>query len=198
MTRKKHGISPRDRILATSLDLFYRQGYGATGLNQLISEADVARASFYDHFQSKEDLLVAYALELSRQELSEVRQAIETQPNARARFFCPFDLLREWLEATGYRGCPFQNMMAEVPPEATRVHEIVRQHHDSLRIGFQELALGLKNAEPGCAHIDPAAVATAYSLLFDGAISTAVAYRETWPVDRARQIVEDLLTTRSD
>jgi len=52
--------SPRDRILQVASDLFYRQGYHATGINQIIREAAVAKASFYDHFSSKEALAVAY------------------------------------------------------------------------------------------------------------------------------------------
>lgn len=197
MSRKKHRQSPRERILATALDLFYRQGYGATGLNQLIAEADVARASFYDHFQSKEDLLITYASELSRRDLAEVRKEVQSQTTARARFFCPFDILERWLEATSYRGCPFQNMMAEVPPGASQVHEIVRQHQESVRIGYQEMALDLKRAESEFSHIDPESVALAYTLVFEGAIATAVAYRATWPVEEGRKVIVDLLAKRS-
>lgn len=50
----------RTRLIDTAAKLFYRQGYLATGINQVIDEAKVAKASFYHHFKTKEDLLVAW------------------------------------------------------------------------------------------------------------------------------------------
>jgi AcrR family transcriptional regulator len=49
----------KDRILDTASRLFYDQGYHITGINQIIDEADIARASLYNHFPSKTDLLLA-------------------------------------------------------------------------------------------------------------------------------------------
>src|SRR3990170_8711751 len=48
---------PRDRIIDTALRLFYEQGYLATGINQIIAESQVAKATFYSHFSSKENLI---------------------------------------------------------------------------------------------------------------------------------------------
>lgn len=50
----------QERILHTAYRLFYQNGYRATGINQIIEEAKVAKASFYHHFKSKEDLAIAY------------------------------------------------------------------------------------------------------------------------------------------
>ena len=52
--------SPRERILDTATILFHQQGYNSTGINQIISEAKVAKASFYQHFKSKDDLCAAF------------------------------------------------------------------------------------------------------------------------------------------
>lgn len=184
---------PRERILSTALDLFYRQGYGATGINQILAEADAARASFYDHFRSKEDLLLAYALELSRKDIADVRAAVEALPTPRDRFFAPLDMLPKWLEESDYRGCPFQNMMAEVPPGAKRVKEVARQHLEASRAIYRELAVGLKHSEPEYAHIDPDEIAAKYVVVFEGAIAAAVAYRDTRPIASARAALEACL-----
>jgi AcrR family transcriptional regulator len=181
--------SPRERILATSMDLFYRQGFTSTGINQIIAEAGVAKASFYDHFPSKEDLLVAYAAEMARIEIAAIREDVMKQPSARSRFFGPLTLLPEWLESTQYRGCPFQNVMAEAPPHATAVWEVARQHRESLRTLFVELALALKNSEPEMRHLQPESVATTYLVVFEGAIALCVAYRDAWPVEQAKQML---------
>jgi AcrR family transcriptional regulator len=52
-------LSARDRILQVAGPLFYREGYRAIGIDRVIAEADVAKATFYKHFPSKDDLIVA-------------------------------------------------------------------------------------------------------------------------------------------
>ena len=60
MRDKNMSGGPRERILETAQNLFIHQGFRSTGINQIIKEAKVARASFYDHFPSKDDLGLAY------------------------------------------------------------------------------------------------------------------------------------------
>jgi AcrR family transcriptional regulator len=50
----------KERILETAYKLFYTQGYNVTGINQILDQAKVAKASLYQHFGSKEELRVAY------------------------------------------------------------------------------------------------------------------------------------------
>lgn len=193
MSATKQKSSPRDRIVATAKDLFYRQGFHATGINQIIKEAGVARASFYDHFPSKDDLLVAYAAEVARQESRDIRNAVNQYPTAHARFFGLLDMLIPWFEMTNFRGCNFQILMTEVSPEATRVHEIARMHLESMRMYIRELALDLKNSDPGYAHLDPDTLATTYQVIFEGAISISTSLKNTSPVLHAREVVLNLI-----
>ena len=51
--------SKRDQIVNTALDLFYEHGFHATGIEKVLSGADVARMTLYNHFKSKEELIVA-------------------------------------------------------------------------------------------------------------------------------------------
>jgi AcrR family transcriptional regulator len=56
----------RERILQTASDLFYLEGLNSVGVNRIIEEADVAKATFYRHFPSKELLVLAYLDEMDR------------------------------------------------------------------------------------------------------------------------------------
>ncbi|MEL7535330.1 MAG: TetR/AcrR family transcriptional regulator, partial [Bacteroidota bacterium] len=56
----KSETRPRERLIETAERLFYSQGFNATGINQILSESKVARASLYQHFGSKEKLALAY------------------------------------------------------------------------------------------------------------------------------------------
>ena len=193
MTRVDAKPTVRERILETASDLFYRQGYRATGINQIIAESGVAKASFYDHFPSKEDLLYDYACQTSAREMEDIRTEVLGLGTARERFFGPLRVLSPWFETSDYRGCPFQNLMAEAPPEAKQVREVGRQHREKARAFFRELARDLAAAEPELAALDTDALADMYVVLFEGAIATAVTYRDPWPVGRAVQALELIL-----
>ena len=61
MTHNPSSLSrPSERIIEAASRLFFRQGYCSTGINQIISESGVAKASFYTHFPSKEALAMAW------------------------------------------------------------------------------------------------------------------------------------------
>jgi AcrR family transcriptional regulator len=185
MTVMKQQLPVRDRILEVAFDLFYRQGYRATGINQIIAESGVAKASFYDHFPSKDHLLSAYAVETSRRECEEMRAGTREYGDATERFLAPLRMLLPWFRDTHYRGCPFQNLMAEVPTNTPEVQQVAEQHRESIRELMRELFLELRKTMPELGSRDVEDVVATYLLLFEGAIATAVAYQADWPVEQA-------------
>lgn len=174
--------------MAAAADLFYRQGYRATGINQVIAESGVAKASFYDHFPSKDDLLYAYLQQTARNELAEIRKLLDATPTARDRFFAPLRMLIPWFESSRYRGCPFQNILGEAPPDDPRVREVARNYHETIRTVIRGLTAELARAEKrlknmSTLNIDE--VTDTYLILLEGAIPLAVAYQDAWPVHHA-------------
>src|SRR3954449_3560081 len=49
----------RERLVAAAIELFYRNGFGAIGIDRIIAEAGVTKTTFYKHFEGKDDLMVA-------------------------------------------------------------------------------------------------------------------------------------------
>src|SRR6185369_10474877 len=49
----------RERLVATAVELFYRHGFNAVGIDQVIAKAGVTKTTFYKHFEGKDDLMVA-------------------------------------------------------------------------------------------------------------------------------------------
>ena len=78
-------MNPRDRILETASRLFYTQGYNNTGINQLIKAAKVAKASFYEYFPSKEDLLLEYLKVAAERTNTLLRAAVEKAAYAQGK-----------------------------------------------------------------------------------------------------------------
>lgn len=183
--------APRERILATAQALFYRQGYHATGINQIIKEAKVAKASFYDHFNSKEALGLAY-LQQTRAQTNQRRQSfIEQYSDPKARVLALFDFLEAWLKDTNFRGCEFLNIMPEFPERNSVVrHEIVK-HKSDLRAYIHHLVGGAAADKRTEAEISE--LADTIYVLYEGAVVEAELTGDFWPVRAARKASQRLL-----
>ena len=157
----------RQRILAAAHQLFYAQGIRATGVDQLLAAAAVARMSFYKHFPSKQALVVVFLHERH----AHWQQQLETQAKARAQtprdeLRAVFAVLEEWFAEAGFRGCAFINTVLETADPTTEEHLIARQHKEVLRAYLE----GLLTA---CAFATPSQGAAQLLLLIDGAIVRA-------------------------
>ena len=120
----------RDRLLATASRLFYTEGLHAVGVDRVIAEAQVTRATLYRHFKSKDDLVVAY--------LTQADEALRARMDAaRAEKKDPDDIVRVVgqsiaadIGGEGFRGCAFLNAAAEYPDPAHIVHKAVLKHRE--------------------------------------------------------------------
>ena len=181
----------RDRLLATAEELFYAQGTRATGIDQILDASGVGRASFYRHFASKDELVVA-VLQRRRD-----RFRTDLKPRVLAAGGHPlavFDVLAERLEETGYRGCAFLNTMVEIPDPASPAHREAVEHKEELRAWFAELLdrHGYDDADQG--------LSRRLVMLYDGASVTGLRERSPRAATDARLIAEVLLAAapRSD
>jgi AcrR family transcriptional regulator len=177
-------LPPAARILRTAARLFYEQGYHATGVNQIIAEADVAKATFYAHYPSKESLGAAWLTQQHEAWVSWLNERVSPVPDARRRVAVLFDLLEVWLRNNEFRGCPFLNTNAEQPNPPPALRAIIQQHKSYLRDYMRNL---VRTALPGRLEADRLALA-AY-VLFCGAIIEAQVFRDPWPVRTAAQTI---------
>jgi AcrR family transcriptional regulator len=177
----KDVTQPRERILATAYRLFLGQGYNSTGINQIIEEADVAKASFYQHFKSKEDLCVG-VLQKRHDYIEEQLQALSTQKrSAKMKILASFDLISFLNEKEDFRGCAFLNVLSEIPADNTKIREVIFSHKNNIRQSFKDL---LQQAE----------LADHIYLLYEGAFIESQLYKDQWPVNRAKKIVQSLIS----
>ncbi|KXF78132.1 TetR family transcriptional regulator [Paramesorhizobium deserti] len=127
--------SARRRLLDTATRLFYDAGIHAVGIDRIIAEAGVAKATFYNHFPSKDHLVVAYLEEIDRLGRAAVA-ALPKQP-PRKMISAIMERISEAVVAGGWRGCPFLNAAAEYPDPASPVRQAINArrlwYHDSLQ-----------------------------------------------------------------
>lgn len=181
---------PKERILKTADRLFYEQGYLATGVNQIIAEAQVAKASFYQHFPSKEDLAIAYLEMRNAALLKRVQQVVESQQDSKMRVIALFSLLRNFAEQTNFRGCAFLNMASEFPDRSSHVREIIIQHKTALRNYIETL---MRSALPDEPEETVKMKANTTFLLLEGSLVESQNYGNIWPIQAAEIAVQQLL-----
>jgi len=192
-TTHQTGSAP-DRILAAASDLFYRQGYRATGINEVIATSGVAKATFYNHFPSKEALARAYIEGARDAELDYLDQCIGGRTEPVDRFLAVIDSVEPWLRKTEFRGCPFINLAAEVPDPASPLRQAGIAVYNGARDRIRTVADELIASDPDrFRHLDAQELADDYFQIFAGAIALAEIYHELWPVEQARAATRRLI-----
>ena len=142
--------SARERLLAVAYDLFSRRGIRAVGVDTIVAQAGVAKMTFYRHFPSKDDLVLAF---LQRREQLWTHQWLEDDVKRRAdtpgeRLLTIFDVFHEWFQRDDFEGCSFINVLLETfePGHPTRQASTV--HLANIRLFLRALAEELGVAEP--------------------------------------------------
>lgn len=154
----------RDRILDTAFRLFYARGVRAVGVDLIIAESGVAKATLYKHFPAKDELVLAYLDKVDRIWTGQLRAAAEAAgPDPRNQLIGLFDALGTACRRDGYRGCAFINAAAEAAP-GTPVHRRTITHKQAVLAWVRQLA-----DEAGAA--DPDALARSLTLLLDGGLA---------------------------
>lgn len=180
---KMQKISVRDRILETASTLFYNQGYNLTGVNQIIAEAGVAKASLFQHFPTKEDLCASYLSKKNRLWAASLTNFTNKKKHGFEKALAAFDYLVENSPKENFRGCSFLNILSEVPADNDKILEEVRNNKIKLRAFFKSW---LKE-HPNKLLPDMAFV------LFEGAIIESQVQRKIWPIETAKKALKELM-----
>ena len=167
VTSKKAAPNPRQRLLDTAADLFYRQGITAVGVDLVSKAAGVSKRTLYQQFGSK-DQLVAQSLDTHGAAiLRAYMPAAGGDAPPRQQILAVFDALRGWTATDTYRGCPFVNTATELADPGHPARQVARDYKLRLREYFAG------QAERGHAD-DPQRLADQLVIIFDGAIVQAV------------------------
>lgn len=158
--------SPRERLLETADRLFYAEGIHTVGIDRILDEAGVAKASLYKCFGSKNGLVRAYLEGRHERQKARIARALERAgDDPRARLLAVFDAQAELFATPGFRGCAFAAATAEVPV-GDELEGVAGGYRGYVRQVFRELAEQAGAREPG-------RLAAALHLIYDGAQQAA-------------------------
>jgi AcrR family transcriptional regulator len=178
----------REKLIQAGHEIFYREGFLAVGLDRLLNEVGCSKQTFYNHFESKDDLIVAVIDEHHRWWSSELRDRIQRAagPDARAQIIAIFDVMYDIIHDPEYHGCIFINAAVEFPQPHHPAHQSAR------RAKADGLALIVDLAERAGAS-DPEALAQEVDMLIEGALITHQVTPECDTCGIARRAAETLM-----
>jgi AcrR family transcriptional regulator len=180
----------RDRIIRVASDLFYKQGFNSTGINQIIAEADIAIGSLYNHFSSKNDLLQAYLIreELNWFEGFESSTSKISEP--REKLLALIDYRKKLQQTSQFAGCHFIKIVSEIGEGNPSVSGFARQHKEKqknlIKTLIEEYGTEVKLA-------DTDLLVNTIFLLIEGAVVTSTINRQNDSFDQVKKIVQGLL-----
>jgi len=143
----KPRVPVRERLLATAGDLFYNEGIHAVGIDRVLAEAGVAKASLYDSFGSKEALVAAYLSSRQEARVERVQGIVDAAPDARAALLGIFASIGAQITAPAYRGCAFAKAGIEAEP-GSQVRAVCDDARQWMLDLFGRLARQAGAAEP--------------------------------------------------
>ena len=179
-------LSARERLLAAADELFYENGINLVGIDRIIEHAGVAKASLYDTFGSKEELIRCYLKARSERRQARLRERMAQFQSPWDKILSVFDFLSEAVAQPNYRGCAFQRAGAEAGA-GTTIKGACDDSRAWMRAQFAELA-----REAGAR--DPDSLSRQLVILYDGAATAAHVDRDLDAPKAARALAERLLT----
>ncbi len=179
----------RQHIIAVASELFYVQGYHVTGVNEIISKANIAKATLYHHFKSKEDLCVAYLQQMHEEFIDELQSCLTQTNTPKDKLLSIFEVLRDRFRQKDFHGCWVQKILAETTPKNKKVFPLIQQQKREL------LSLLNKVVQDTVAFSSKAErekMAGGLYLLYESAITESHLHKNDWPIHLAKQMAVDL------
>jgi AcrR family transcriptional regulator len=174
---------PRERILKTAGRLFYEEGYRAVGIDRVIAEAEVAKASFYKHFPSKDELIVAWIKNAEDMSGKAMPPAEGTTP-----LFDYMDKMIGIAQQTWCMGCTFQAAASEFGDTVHPAHAAALQVKQNVIAELETRATQQKLT-------DPKKIAQLMFLLLEGVWASVRMFKANAPIQHAKAAVRALATS---
>jgi AcrR family transcriptional regulator len=181
----------RDRIIEVAADLFLKQGYGATGIAQILEAAEVLRGSLYYYFPTKEDLLIATLEWRKKMMWPEVVQPVfDRIDDPIERLFGILNGYRQLLLMCEFQvGCPIGNLALELTETHSRVRQLLAENFDNWKNAVCGCIEEARTRFPDDARPDD--LAHFVLTVMEGAVMLARTYRTIDTYDNAINVLRD-------
>lgn len=169
------------RLLRTASELFCREGIRAVGIDRILAESGVAKATLYQAFGSKDALVVAHLEQRDVVDRRRYRAAVAALPAGPERVLASFDLAVDGAREGGFVGCVYLNALTEYPDAGHVVARAVAAHREWLLDAWREALAAYGDAADE--------LAREAQIAYDGGLVGSRAARDDAPIRRARALV---------
>ncbi len=178
----------KKRILETATELFYAEGIRLVGVDRLISASQVTKATFYKHYRSKDNLVVAYVAGGHSREKEDTENLIRESAGPREAINAIVAIIVTDLQSPRFRGCLFLNAAAEHPDPHHPIRLLVAEHRDWFSTTIETLLAQMGHPLPGEGADD-------FIVARDGAMCGGYAGDPIAAVGALRRAVDHILST---
>jgi AcrR family transcriptional regulator len=180
----------RERLMDVAMDLFYAHGIHAVGIDQIIGAVGVTKTTFYNHFESKDELVLEVLRRRDRFEAEAWVREVDRRAgdDPRAKLLAIFDVLHAWFTNPAFKGCQFINAAHEFPSPHDPVHRATAEHAEHTLAWLEGLA-------DQAGSDDPQGLAAQLAVLLDGAITMRLVSQNDDAAAIARAAAQTLLDT---
>lgn len=159
--------SRRDELVDAAMRVFYKHGFHASGLDSILQEGGISRMTLYNHFKSKDELIVAALHRRDEVFRNRMMKFVESKAETPyERLLAVFDFHEQWFTGKDFCGCMFINASAEFADPRCAVRQVAAEHKRAIVRYMTEFCVA-------CGFASPSRVADQLNILVEGSIVTA-------------------------
>ena len=180
----------KNRIIETASYLFYKNGYNSTGINEIIAEAGIAKATLYNHFKSKEEICLAYLKFKNITFTKDIKAFTNSKPKGKTQLLAIFDFLELFFLDKDFNGCWCIKTVSEIPNDNEMIrNEIQKQKNDFIQLIAELIANNIE--ETKAEEIN--SLSRQIYLLYESAVGESHLHQENWPIKEAKSLCAKII-----
>ncbi len=180
----------RALIIETASELFYKNGYNLTGINEIIAKAGIAKATLYSHFKSKEELCLAYLDARDNDLLKNIKEHCQNKSKGDKQLIGVLDFLIPFFQSGAFNGCWCIRTVAEIP----RDNKLIKKKIKSNKKLFMNFIEGLvRENKNELTKAKQSKLAKRIYILYESAVSESHLQEDLWPIEESIDLLKNLL-----
>ena len=180
----------RNPIIKTASSLFYKNGYNSTGINEIISEAGIAKATLYNHFKSKEDICLAYLRFKDESFLTDIEAFTSSKPKGKSQVLALFGFLELFFQTKDFNGCWCVKTVSEIQSSNEVIRDEIQKQKNAL---IQFISKLVANNLEKIKSEEINSLSRKIYLMYESAVSESHLHQTDWPIKEAKNLCSKII-----
>ncbi len=183
-------LKTKQHILEVSSELFYKNGYSGTCLNQIIEKSKISAEELHENFESKEAICIAFLKQKNKKFLLDIEAFLNEKPFGNKRIISVFDFLESLYDSHEFGGCLRIKTIQDIPEENYMLLSSIKEHKGNF-LKFIEALITVN--KPELSDKDYKVLSKQLYIMYEGAISQSFLHKEKWPIATAKALFERVI-----